>query len=81
MANISVCWMIKRSSERLQDFVAMIKVFQVVFCILLLICFLSTCLEMFKRQSNTISLIALTLHRVRVKVHGKAADKWIVDLS
>ena len=37
----------------------MIKVFHVVFCVLLLTCFLSTRLGMFKRESKTILLKAL----------------------
>ena len=38
--------------------------------------------EMFKRESKTILLKALTssIASLRGKVHGKVSDKWIVDL-
>ena len=61
-----VCWMIKSSSERLQELVATIKVFLVVSCVLLLTCFLSTRLEMFKRESKTILLFKFFFFNMQI---------------
>ena len=78
------CWMVKSSSDCLQEFVVTIKAFHVVSLrTVVLTCSLLTCPLKCPNRSQRLFFLKRwhpPLYRVLGKVHGKVSDKWIVDL-